>query len=69
MTTIFKMKMANFTVHRLQFVTEVMTRIELNEHQGSAIRGALYHALTDGFCMNKPALQSVGCSKCPLVST
>lgn len=61
--------MEHFTAHRLRFVTEVMTPIELNPHKGSAIRGALYHALTDAFCMNKPALQSVGCPQCPLVAS
>src|SRR5919201_4016421 len=61
--------MEHFTAHRLRFVTEVVTPIELNEHKGSAIRGALYHALTDGFCMNKPALQTVGFPMCPLVQT
>ncbi len=61
--------MEHFTAHRLRFVTEVASPIELNAHKGSAIRGALYHALTDGFCMHKPALAANGCAQCPLVAT
>jgi hypothetical protein len=56
----------HFTAHRLRFVTEVQDTIELNEHQGSAIRGALFHALRDRFCGNKEAGE---CAVCPLVAT
>lgn len=42
--------MQNFTAHRLTFVAEALTTVELNEHQGSAIRGALFHALRHKFC-------------------
>jgi hypothetical protein len=49
--------MDRFTAHRLRFVAEVQTTIELNEHQGSAIRGALFHALRNRFCGNKEAGQ------------
>jgi hypothetical protein len=58
--------METFKAHRLRFVTEVKTTIELNEHQGSAIRGALFHAMRARFCGNKKASQ---CAACPLVST
>jgi len=54
-----------FTAHRLRFVTEVRTPVELNEHQGSAIRGALYHALLDRFCTNREAPE---CALCPLAA-
>ncbi len=47
--------MHHFTAHRLRFVAEVQTPVELNEHQGSAIRGALFHALRNRFCMNREA--------------
>jgi hypothetical protein len=57
--------MLSFTAHRLRFVTEVRTPVELNEHQGSAIRGALYHALLDRFCTNREAPE---CALCPLVA-
>jgi phage tail protein X len=58
--------MRAFTAHRLRFVTEVRTPVELNEHQGSAIRGALYHALLDRFCLNREARE---CAACPLAAT
>jgi hypothetical protein len=58
--------MHNFTAHRLRFVTEVQHTIELNEHQGSAIRGALFHALRNRFCGNREAGE---CAACPLVAT
>jgi hypothetical protein len=57
--------MDNFTAHRLRFVAEAQTIIELNEHQGSAIRGALFHALRCRFCGNKEARE---CAACPLVA-
>jgi len=43
--------MHNFTAHRLHFITEAQGTIELNEHQGSALRGALFHALRRKFCV------------------
>jgi len=58
--------MDNFTAHRLRFVTEAQSIIELNEHQGSAIRGSLFHALRNRFCGNKRADE---CANCPLVAT
>ncbi|MCP4543512.1 MAG: CRISPR system precrRNA processing endoribonuclease RAMP protein Cas6 [Chloroflexi bacterium] len=58
--------MQNFSAHRLRFVTEVQTTIELNQHQGSAIRGSLFHALRYRFCGNKQAGE---CVTCPLVAT
>jgi len=56
--------MEAFTAHRLRFVAEVREPIELNEHQGSAIRGALFHALRNRFCANQEAAE---CAACPLV--
>jgi len=58
--------MDHFTAHRLRFVTEVQATIELNEHQGSAIRGALFHALRRRFCVNRDAAE---CAVCPLAAT
>ncbi len=58
--------MQNFTAHRLRFVTEVQSTIELNEHQGSAIRGSLFHALRNQFCAYRKADE---CAGCPLVAT
>ncbi len=58
--------MQNFTAHRLRFVAEAQSTIELNEHQGSAIRGALYHALRNRFCGNREAR---ACDVCPVAAT
>ena len=58
--------METFKAHRLSLVTEVKRTIELNEHQGSAIRGALFHAMRARFCGNKEAGE---CAACPLVTT
>jgi hypothetical protein len=61
--------MDHFTAHCLRFVAEVVEPIQLNPHQGSAIRGAFFHAITDSFCMNRPALHTGGCARCPLVQS
>jgi hypothetical protein len=60
--------MDHFTAHRLAVTTEVQTPIILNEHQGSAIRGALYHALRTRFCAFARDPQ-VECAACALVAT
>jgi len=58
----------HFTAHRLTFVAEALDRIELNEHQGSALRGALYHALRTRFCAFGHDRQAQ-CSTCTLAAT
>jgi len=58
--------MHHFTAHRLHFVTEVRTPVELSEHQGAAIRGSLFHALRNRFCANREARE---CAACSLVAT
>ncbi|MCP4538311.1 MAG: hypothetical protein GY832_14335, partial [Chloroflexi bacterium] len=55
-----------FTAHRLRFVAEVQTTIELDEHQGSAIRGAFLSALRNRFCIHRTATE---CAACPLGTT
>lgn len=65
--------MNNFTIDFLNIETTVLTPLLLNEHKGSAIRGALYHAIRGpmrpapdgytGFCTNKTA---PSCRECPL---
>ncbi len=64
--------MRTFAVHQLRVTCEAETRILLNEHKGSAIRGALFQALRGpqvprgawaGFCANK---QAPHCSLCPV---
>jgi len=44
----------------------VQSSIELAEHQGSALRGAFFHALRNRFCGNRQAIE---CAACPLVPT
>ncbi|MCX7683434.1 MAG: CRISPR system precrRNA processing endoribonuclease RAMP protein Cas6 [Anaerolineae bacterium] len=67
--------MHHFTAHRLRFTVEAQDIVELNEHPGSAIRGALFHALRNRFCGNREAGECVVCllvTTCPvatLVST
>jgi len=58
--------MEHFTAHRLRFACQVAEPMQLNEQQGSAIRGAFYHALLNAFCMNREA---ASCAACPLVAT
>ncbi|MBU1748139.1 MAG: CRISPR system precrRNA processing endoribonuclease RAMP protein Cas6 [Chloroflexi bacterium] len=58
--------MHHFTAHILHFHCQVQTPIVLNEHQGSAVRGALFHALRRQFCFNKEAHS---CGECPLSAT
>jgi len=58
--------MDNFTAHQLHFTCEVQTSILLNEHQGSAIRGALFQALRQQFCFTKEVKD---CGKCALWAT
>lgn len=74
----------NLTVHQIHINCQARTPIRLNEHKGSAIRGALFQALRgptypraswSGFCVNKEAASCLQCSlnvACPvmrLVST
>lgn len=58
--------MNTFKAYRLRVVTEVTSTVELNEHQGSAIRGALFHAMRGRFCNNEKADE---CAACPLATT
>jgi hypothetical protein len=45
--------MHSCTAHRLRFITEVRTPVELNEHQGAAIQGALFH-IPPGSLLHEP---------------
>lgn len=60
--------MEHFTAHRLTFVTQAQDTVELNEHQGSALRGALFHALRHRFCAfaRQPEAE---CNACALAQT
>lgn len=76
--------MHSFQVNQLHITCQVETPIQLNEHKGSALRGALFYALRgsphpraawSGFCANKGAANCFDCAVnavCPvmrLVST
>ena len=52
------------TVHCLQVIAETTTPLVLDEHCGSAIRGAFFHALWGRFCVNHEAAT---CNVCPLI--
>jgi len=56
--------MNHFTAHRLMIHVEVVEPVLLNAHKGSAIRGALFHALRNRFCTMRN--QVAGCADCPL---
>lgn len=60
--------MQHFKAHRLHFVTQVQTTVELNEHQGSALRGAFYHALRRKFCHFNHD-REMYCERCSLATT
>ncbi len=60
--------MQHFTAHRLTFVTQAHSLVELNEHQGSALRGALFHALRRKFCAFSRDRDAT-CDTCALVTT
>lgn len=50
--------------YHLCVCAKVTEPLELNEHSGSALRGAFFEALWGRFCVNKEALV---CANCPLV--
>jgi hypothetical protein len=55
--------MRGFTAHCLGVSARVLTPVTLNEHKGSALRGALYHALRGRFCALRERDE---CATCPL---
>src|SRR5437016_5182754 len=66
---------ASLTAQQLRITLRAQDTVVLNEHKGSALRGALFHALRGparpaadgytGFCTNKAAPT---CAACPLVA-
>lgn len=54
-----------FTAQTFEFQCEVVERVVLNEHKGSALRGALFHSLRKVGCSQ---LQLTSCHPCALVS-
>lgn len=55
--------MYDLTAHHLEFTLEALTPVALNEHQGGALRGALYHGLR-AFCAQR---HLANCVECPAV--
>lgn len=66
--------MTPFSAHQLWFEGEALTPIHLGDHQGAAIRGALFHALRGrpgrpGFCVQMDRQHCRGCpalAGCPV---
>ena len=56
-----------FTAHQLRFDCDALEPMELYEWQGSGLRGALYRAPWDSFCMNRDAQEcSALIGTCPV---
>ena len=58
--------MTGFTAHRLEFTLEAVDPVMFPMAVGTALRGAIFAALWDGFCAHKAAPT---CAVCPLVMT
>lgn len=56
----------DLSLHPLCFTAEAIEPLELDEHAGSSLRGALFNALLRRFCMNPTAPT---CADCPLNAT
>ncbi len=56
----------SLSAYHLRYTIQATEPLELEQHPGSALRGVLFQALLDGFCMNKAAPE---CAMCPLVQT
>ncbi len=54
------------SAYHLRYTIQATEPLELEQHPGSALRGSLFQALLNGFCMNKAASE---CASCPLVQT
>lgn len=61
--------MDNFAAYCLRFRCRAVTEIAVPRHKGSMLRGALYRALIDDFCLNKYSPSCLTCSLnvvCPI---
>ncbi|HEY7357324.1 MAG TPA: CRISPR system precrRNA processing endoribonuclease RAMP protein Cas6 [Ktedonobacterales bacterium] len=56
----------SLSAYHLRYTIQATEPLELEQHPGSALRGTLFQALLNGFCMNKAAPE---CAMCPLVQT
>lgn len=52
----------NMTIHHLQFTMRAVTPLEPGEQSGPAIRGALFNALWERFCVHKDVSECASCS-------
>ncbi len=52
--------------YHLRYTIQATEALELEQHPGSALRGALFQALLKRFCVNQTAPE---CASCPLVQT
>ncbi len=57
---------SSLTAYHLRYTIQATDALELQQHPGSALRGALFQALLRRFCVNQAALE---CASCPLVQT
>lgn len=56
----------SLSAYHLRYTIQATEPLELEQHPGSALRGTLFQALLNGFCMNREARE---CASCPLVQT
>jgi len=56
----------SLSAYHLRYTIQATEPLELEQHPGSALRGSLFQALLQGFCMNKEATE---CATCPLVQS
>lgn len=56
----------SLTAYHLRYTIQATEPLELEQHPGSALRGALFQALLNRFCANQEAKE---CASCPLVQT
>ncbi len=57
---------SSLIAYHLRFTIQATETLELEQHPGSALRGALFEALLKRFCVNQEAHS---CASCPLVQT
>lgn len=60
------LKQAEFSAQSYRFRYRVLSRVTLNKHKGSALRGTLFHSLRNVGCTRQ---EFTTCHKCPLVKS
>jgi hypothetical protein len=56
----------SLSAYHLRYTIQATEALELEQHPGSALRGALFQALLKRFCVNQDAPE---CASCPLVQS